>query len=62
MPNGILFALCTIYNFYFYYRELPTLSKHYVTRLLFVEQPLPQAVIGSWLGQHFVRLVKLISV
>lgn len=37
------------------FRELPTLSKHYVTRLLFVEQPVPQAVIGSWLGQHFVK-------
>ncbi|PRD25915.1 UNVERIFIED_CONTAM: Gtf2h4 [Trichonephila clavipes] len=37
------------------FRELPTLSKHYVTRLLFVEQPVPQAVIGSWLGQQYVK-------
>lgn len=37
------------------FRELPTLSRHYVTRLLFVEQPVPQAVIGSWLGQQYVK-------
>lgn len=30
------------------FRELPLLAKHYVMRLLFVEQPIPQAVIASW--------------
>lgn len=30
------------------FREMPVLAKHYVMRLLFVEQPVPQAVIASW--------------
>ena len=30
------------------FRELPDLAKHYVMRLLFVEQPIPQQVIASW--------------
>ena len=30
------------------FRELPELAKHYVMRLLFVEQPIPQQVITSW--------------
>ena len=30
------------------FRELPELAKHYVMRLLFVEQPIPQQVIASW--------------
>ncbi|XP_054158025.1 general transcription factor IIH subunit 4-like [Oppia nitens] len=30
------------------YRELPELAKHYVMRLLFVDQTIPQAVIASW--------------
>ncbi|XP_008478501.1 general transcription factor IIH subunit 4-like [Diaphorina citri] len=30
------------------YRELSEIAKHYVIRLLFVEQPVPQAVIASW--------------
>lgn len=30
------------------YRELPEIARHYVMRLLFVEQPVPQAVIASW--------------
>ncbi|KAG8039152.1 hypothetical protein G9C98_003459 [Cotesia typhae] len=30
------------------FRELPTIARHYVMRLMFVEQPVPQAVIASW--------------
>ena len=30
------------------FRELPTIARHYVMRLLFVERPVPQAVITSW--------------
>lgn len=33
------------------YRELPELARHYVIRILFVEQPVPQAVIASWGSQ-----------
>jgi transcription initiation factor TFIIH subunit 4 len=33
------------------FRELPDLAKHYVMRLLFVEQPIPQSVVASWV-QH----------
>lgn len=37
------------------FRELPTIAKHYVMRLLFVEQAVPQAVISSWLGQQHIK-------
>lgn len=30
------------------FRDLPPLAKHYIKRLLFVEQPIPQAVVASW--------------
>uniref|UniRef100_A0A6M2DRY9 General transcription factor IIH subunit 4 n=1 Tax=Xenopsylla cheopis TaxID=163159 RepID=A0A6M2DRY9_XENCH len=30
------------------YRELPELARQYVIRILFVEQPVPQAVVASW--------------
>ncbi|XP_013394189.1 general transcription factor IIH subunit 4 [Lingula anatina] len=30
------------------FRELPCLARHYVMRILFVEQPVPQAVVSSW--------------
>ncbi|XP_068620323.1 general transcription factor IIH subunit 4 [Battus philenor] len=32
------------------YRELPELARHFVIRLLFVEQPVPQAVVASWVS------------
>ncbi|XP_029157028.1 general transcription factor IIH subunit 4 [Nylanderia fulva] len=35
------------------FRELPTIARHYVMRLLFVEQPVPQAVIASWCSKLF---------
>lgn len=30
------------------FRELPIIARHYIMRLLFVERPVPQAVITSW--------------
>lgn len=30
------------------FRELPSLSQNFVLRLMFIEQPIPQAVISSW--------------
>lgn len=37
------------------YRDLPVVAKHYVIRILFVEQPVPQAVIGSWVTQNHAK-------
>ncbi|KAJ8716942.1 hypothetical protein PYW08_005341 [Mythimna loreyi] len=37
------------------YRELPELARHFVIRLLFVEQPVPQAVVTSWVSQTFAK-------
>lgn len=37
------------------FRELPLLAKHYVMRLLFVEQTIPQAVVSSWLKQDSLK-------
>lgn len=33
------------------YRELPEIARQFVIRILFVEQPVPQAVITSWTSQ-----------
>lgn len=30
------------------YRELPEIARQFVIRILFVEQPVPQAVVSSW--------------
>ncbi|XP_078606522.1 general transcription factor IIH subunit 4-like [Branchiostoma floridae x Branchiostoma japonicum] len=40
------------------FRELTDLAKHYVMRLLFLEQAVPQAVVGSWVasGNHSEHL------
>ena len=43
------------YKIYFVYRELPPIAKHYVIRLLYVEQPVPQAVIASWVSQAYAK-------
>ncbi|XP_018329175.1 general transcription factor IIH subunit 4 [Agrilus planipennis] len=37
------------------YRELPELARQYVIRILFVEQPVPQAVIASWGHQKYAK-------
>lgn len=36
-------------------RELPELARHFVIRLLFVEQPVPQAVVASWVSQTHAK-------
>lgn len=36
-------------------RELPELARQYVIRILFVEQPVPQAVVASWDSQAFSK-------
>lgn len=33
------------------YRELPELARQFIIRILFVEQPVPQAIISSWVSQ-----------
>lgn len=43
------------------YRELPELARHYVIRLLFVEQPVPQAVVASWGSQSYSKEQNLVS-
>ncbi|CAK1550273.1 unnamed protein product [Leptosia nina] len=37
------------------YRELPELARHFIIRLLFVEQPVPQAVVASWVTQTHAK-------
>ncbi|XP_063225175.1 general transcription factor IIH subunit 4 isoform X2 [Bacillus rossius redtenbacheri] len=47
------------------YRELPEIGRHYVIRILFVEQPVPQAVVASWVSQAYAKehaaVVKILS-
>lgn len=35
--------------------QLSTLAKHYVLRLLFVEQGIPKAVLSSWVTQKSIE-------
>lgn len=48
------------------YRELPEIARQFVIRILFVEQPVPQAVVASWTvgsllktGNFFVALAPI---
>ncbi|CAI9578958.1 unnamed protein product [Staurois parvus] len=34
------------------FRELPSLAKNYVMRMLFLEQPLPQAAVALWVKKE----------
>ncbi|RXM91971.1 General transcription factor IIH subunit 4 [Acipenser ruthenus] len=34
------------------FRELPQLAKNYVMRMLFLEQPLPQAAVAYWVKKE----------
>ena len=43
------FKILIYYKHFPIFRELPTLAKHFVMRILFVEQPVPQAVVASWI-------------
>uniref|UniRef100_A0A8C3RLF8 General transcription factor IIH subunit 4 n=1 Tax=Chelydra serpentina TaxID=8475 RepID=A0A8C3RLF8_CHESE len=37
------------------FRELPGLAKNYVMRMLFLEQPLPQAAVALWVKKEYVK-------
>lgn len=37
------------------FRELPEIARQFVIRILFVEQPVPQAVITSWTSQLYSK-------
>lgn len=37
------------------FRELPELSRLYIMRLLFVEQPIPQAVVNAWAQPNIIK-------
>lgn len=37
------------------YRELPSLAKNWVMRMLFLEQPLPQAAVALWVKKEFSK-------
>lgn len=36
-------------------RELPSLAKNWVMRMLFLEQPLPQAAVALWVKKEFSK-------
>lgn len=38
-----------------FFRELPELGRQYVIRILFVEQPVPKAVVASWGSQLYAK-------
>ncbi|XP_052221725.1 general transcription factor IIH subunit 4-like isoform X3 [Dreissena polymorpha] len=37
------------------FRELPQLAKHYIMRLLLIDQPVSQAVIGLWSNNKYIN-------
>uniref|UniRef100_A0ABM5FIS7 General transcription factor IIH subunit 4 n=1 Tax=Pogona vitticeps TaxID=103695 RepID=A0ABM5FIS7_9SAUR len=37
------------------FRELPGLAKNYVMRMLFLEQPLPQAAVATWVKKEYAK-------
>jgi len=43
-------SMCFIFN-----RELPSLAKNYVMRMLFLDQPLPQAAVALWVRKDSER-------
>lgn len=45
------------------YRELPEIARHYVMRLLFIEQTIPQAMIASWCSKlHYNEHENIVQV
>ncbi|XP_037698994.1 general transcription factor IIH subunit 4 isoform X2 [Choloepus didactylus] len=38
------------------FRELPSLAKNWVMRMLFLEQPLPQAAVALWVKKEFSKV------
>ncbi|KAH8307414.1 hypothetical protein KR044_011705 [Drosophila immigrans] len=52
----------TLEKFYHYppiclavFRELPEIARQFVIRILFIDQPVPQAVVSSWGAQKFAK-------
>ncbi|XP_023344545.1 general transcription factor IIH subunit 4 [Eurytemora carolleeae] len=41
------------------FRELPALAKQLITRLIYIEQAIPQAVVSSWVTHHYQEQNKL---
>ena len=37
------------------FRELPELSRHYIMRILFVDQAVPKAIMGSWVSPNHTK-------
>lgn len=37
------------------FRDLPDLAQHFVMRLLFIESPVPQAVVAAWVTKQAVQ-------
>lgn len=54
--HSVLAAL-TLYCSWFLYRELPCLAKNYVIRMLFLDQPLPQAAVALWVKKDSQKWV-----
>nr|CAG4646190.1 EOG090X04KD [Macrothrix elegans] len=56
LPGGILDRL---YNHpatcLAVFRELPELSRHYIMRILFVDQAVPKAIMGSWVSPNCIK-------
>ncbi|OON20862.1 Transcription factor tfb2 [Opisthorchis viverrini] len=40
------------------FRELPELAKHFVARLLFVEQPIPKSIVSGWVEKGSQALLQ----
>lgn len=50
------YVVCVLcYNLSNIFRELHEIAKHYVLRILFVEQAVPQAVVSSWVSQAYSK-------
>ena len=51
---AILVTWSVVYVFIlwlFFYREHPSTAKNYVIRMLFLDQPLPQAAVALWVNK-----------
>lgn len=55
--HSVLAALTVYCSWFFSYRELPSLAKNYVIRMLFLDQPLPQAAVALWVKKDSQKWV-----
>lgn len=55
--TGKKWLICIYLLTWNFFRELPELARQFVIRILFVEQPVPQAVITSWTSQLHSKFV-----